>query len=355
VSNSSGSFNIHLQAHALAFAPFAFQTARFMRDHGLLAALQEAGRKGATLFDLAKETGLSDYAVESVCEASLSFGLVTRNTAEKPARWKLTPVGYLVLTDPTVRINMDFTHHVCYRGLFHLEEALLEGRPAGLPELGDWSTIYEGLSQLPEDAQKAWFAFDHYYSDAAMPEALPHVLASKPRNFLDIGGNTGRASRLVAGLDADVHITIADLPGQIRLAAAENEKAGIAHRVSGHPVDMLDPDSMLPTDFDVVWMSQFLVCFSKVEIVSILERARKALAPKGRVWILDTYWDHTDNAIAEYCLHGTSLYFTAMANGNSRMYSLEDTEKLIRRAGLQVVERIDGLGRAHTLLACEAV
>jgi len=106
-----------------------------------------------------------------------------------------------------------------------------------------------------------------------MPQALPHVLASKPRNFLDIGGNTGRAARLVAGLDPDVAITIADLPGQIGLAAGENDEAGIASRITGYEVDMLDPDAVLPTGFDVVWMSQFLVCFSKIEIVSILERA----------------------------------------------------------------------------------
>ncbi len=345
---------MYLQAHQIAFAPFAFQAARFMRDHGVLQTILDAGRSGITLADLVEGTGLSDYAIESVCEAGLSFGLVSREQVDgQAARWSLTPVGYLVLTDRAVNVNMDFTHHVCYRGLYHLEDALLEGRPAGLPELGSWPTIYEGLSQLPDQAREAWFAFDHYYSDTAMPQALPHVLASGPRNFLDIGGNTGRASRLVAGLDPDVAITIADLPGQLGLAEGQNDEAGIAERVSGYPIDLLDPAAELPTDFDVVWMSQFLVCFSKVEIVSILERARRALSSGGRVWILDTYWDHTHNDVAAYCLHGTSLYFTALANGNSRMYSLEDTEALIERAGLKIVERFDNLGRAHTLLACE--
>ena len=60
---------------------------------------------------------------------------------------------------------MDFVHDVCYKGLFHLEESIETGKPAGLKELGDWPTVYEGLSQLPPDIQKSWFAFDHFFSD----------------------------------------------------------------------------------------------------------------------------------------------------------------------------------------------
>jgi hypothetical protein len=41
---------------------------------------------------------------------------------------------------------MDFTHDVSYLGTFHLQEALTTGKPAGLKVLGDWPTIYEGLS-----------------------------------------------------------------------------------------------------------------------------------------------------------------------------------------------------------------
>ena len=65
----------------------------------------------------------------------------------------------VLLTDEGTRVNLDFNHAVNYRGMFHLEEALREGRPAGLATLGDWPTIYEGLSQLPDDVRESWFAF----------------------------------------------------------------------------------------------------------------------------------------------------------------------------------------------------
>ena len=84
------------------------------------------------------------------------------------------------------RINMDFMHEVCYRGMFDLDKAVHEGKPAGLKTLGDWKTLYEGLSSLTPQARESWLAFDHYYSDAAFPAALPLVFADHPKRLLDV-------------------------------------------------------------------------------------------------------------------------------------------------------------------------
>ena len=62
----------------------------------------------------------------------------------------MSKTGWFLLTDPATAVNLDFNHDVNYQGMFHLEEALTTGKPAGLKTLGDWSTIYEGLSQLPQ-------------------------------------------------------------------------------------------------------------------------------------------------------------------------------------------------------------
>lgn len=59
------------------------------------------------------------------------------------------------MNDEMAQVNMNFNQDVNYKGLFHLEEALLNGRPEGLKELGNWPTIYEGLSDLPGQAQKS--------------------------------------------------------------------------------------------------------------------------------------------------------------------------------------------------------
>ena len=60
-------------------------------------------------------------------------------------------------------------------GLFYLDEALREGKPAGLKVFGEWPTIYEALSSLPEQVKKSWFGFDHFNSDNSFKEALELV------------------------------------------------------------------------------------------------------------------------------------------------------------------------------------
>ncbi len=335
------------EATKLAFAPVAFQVARVMRERGLLEALQEGPK---TTEEAMAATGLTRYAVETLCEAGISFGLCTQDGET----WKTTRTGWYIQNDPMVRVNMDFIHDVCYQGFFALEEAIDQGNAAGLKVFGDWPTIYEALSQLPEKVQKSWFAFDHFYSDGAFPKVLPRVFAHKPKRLLDVGGNTGKWSIACCEHDPDVQVTILDLPGQLAKAKERVAEEGLSDRISGHPINILDRDAPFPTGFDVVWMSQFLVCFALDEVRHILKRATAALAEDGSVWIMDNYWDRQRNEVARYALHGTSLYFTALANGTSRVYSAEHMLECIADAGLEVVGEYERLGMGgHTLWRCK--
>jgi hypothetical protein len=335
-------------ATRLAFAPFMFQAARCLVKTGLLARLRDAGDTGLDLAAL-NAGPLSPYAVRVLLDAGLACGVV----AWQEGRYTCTTTGWFLLEDDLTRVNLDFTHSVCWQGLHHLDEALAEGRPAGLRELGPWPTIYAGLKDLPAEAKHDWFAFDHYYSDHAFPAALPLVFGFHPKRLLDVGGNTGRFAIAACAHDPAVRVTIADLPGQLAQARPILAAAGVADRVEGHPVDLLDPAAPLPTGYDAVWMSQFLCCFAEDEIVAILRRATAALAPGGAVFILDTFWDRQRHEAAAYALVATSLYFTVMANGNSRMYHSADLAAGLARAGLAVVQEWDDVGLGHTLWRCQ--
>lgn len=250
------------------------------------------------------------------------------------------------------RINMDVVHDICYRGLYHLEEAIRTGQPAGLKSLGNWDTFYQGLSSLPPAARESWLAFDHYYSDQAFPGALPLVFADRPKRLLDVGGNTGRWAMQCVGYDPGVRVTIADLPQQLELARAAVQGGKGADRVTFHPVDLLDESRELPEGYEVIWMSQFLDCFSEAEIVSILRRAARALGDNGTLHILELFWDRQPNETAAFCLQQTSLYFACIANGNSQMYHSEDLWRCLQAAGLQILEQRDQVGQFHTWLKC---
>lgn len=338
-------------AEFIAFGPIIFQVSRLMLKFGILEMLRD-NSEGLTVQQIAERTKLSEYAVKVLVEASLSIGIVLIDAPKN--RYHLTKTGWFLINDPATRVNIDFNHDVCYEGWFHLEEALKEGKPSGLKHFGDWSTIYEALSTLPKQAQNSWFAFDHFYSDSSFDEALKIVFSGKPRTLLDVGGNTGRWATQCVGYDNDVNVTIVDLPQQIEMMRKQTANILGNERIHGYGMDLLDADSPLPTNekWDAVWMSQFLDCFSEEQVVSILSRARDVMTPNTKLYIMETIWNRQRFEPAAMCLTLTSLYFTAMANGNSKMFNSDDLLSLIDRAGLQVERIYDGLGQGHSILQC---
>ncbi|WP_419657258.1 O-methyltransferase, family II [Desulfosarcina variabilis str. Montpellier] len=339
-------------ANKLAMAPMAFQAIRLLWKKGVLSALEKTSYQGGSSIEaLEKDTGVSRYGLTVLLEAGLAEKVV-KKTNDK---YRLSKIGFVILNDKATQINFDFAQDVCYQAMFHLEEAIDQGKPSGLKVFGQWPTIYRALTSLPEPVKTSWFAFDHHYSDSAFSRALEIVFSgeTKPRTLLDIGGNTGKWSLRCAEHDKDVRITVVDLPEQVSVADQNVRDAGQSDRIDFFPVDLLDDASSLPENRDAAWMSQFLCCFSESQIVSILTRTRKALNPDGRVFILDTFWDHQRLEVSAYCLIMTSLYFTCLANGNSRMYDGKTMLRLIDQAGLELVSEHRNLGLSHSLLVCK--
>lgn len=201
-------------AQWIAFAPVVFQATRTLRELGILKEVDYAGENGIKIEQVRDNLKLPHYGVRVLMEAGLGIGLFTINDE----KYALTKTGYFILKDQLTIANMDFTHDVCYEGMFSLEKGIRNGTPEGLKTFGSWKTVYEALAHLEPHVQKSWFAFDHYYSDKSFPEVLPHVYKNKPKTLLDIGGNTGKWAIASVEHDADVHVTIMDLPGQTNMA-----------------------------------------------------------------------------------------------------------------------------------------
>ena len=337
-------------AEFIAFGPVVFQASRLMVKYGILDLLRDAPG-GLTQEEIATKAGISPYAAKCLLEASLSIGLILVDTSTD--RFTISKVGWFLLTDPAARVNMDFNNDVNYEGFFKLDESFREGRPAGLEHFGPWSTIYEGLSQLPEDARKSWFAFDHFYSDNSFDAALDIIFSSPVVNILDVGGNTGRFALKCTERDPEVKVTILDLPQQIRTMQQETASKPGADRISGCGIDLLSDSPFPKGTYDVIWMSQFLDCFAPDQIVSILRRAADVMTEDTRLCIMELLWNRQRFEPAALCLTLTSLYFTAMANGNSKMYYSKDLTDLVEEAGLEVEEIHDGIGQGHNILVCK--
>lgn len=335
-------------AQWIAFAPIVFQASLALRDLGILEKISESKTNGLTIEEIEAKTKVPHYGTRVLVEAGLGIGLLIRNNG----RYAITKTGLFILNDEMTRVNMDFTQDVCYEGMFTLKDSILKGKSTGLSVFGNWQTVYEALAHLPKQAQKSWFAFDHFYSDGSFPQVLPVIFKNKPKHIYDIGGNTGKFSIQCAGFDSDVKMTILDLPGQLNMAKQNVEKAGLSNRIGYHEINILDAKQKFPKGADAIWMSQFLDCFSEDEIVSILNRCHETLDENGKVYIMETFWDRQRFKTGAFSLQMTSLYFTNIANGNSQMYDSVVFNKLIDKAGFKVIEEVDNIGISHTVQVC---
>ena len=337
-------------AHEISFGAVVFQVSRLMIKFGILQMLVDS-KKGLTLDEVAEKTKISKYACQRLLESSLTIGTVLFHDG----KFSCSKAGWFLLSDPMVKVNIDFNHDVNYLGLFHLEEALLNDKPEGLKVFGRWDTIYEGLSKLPEQAQKSWFTFDHYYSDRSFDEALKIVFKNKPKTLLDVGGNTGRWALRCVDYNADVQVTIMDLPQQISLMKHYTADKKGAERIHGYCCNLLDKTVQFPNGFDAIWLSQFLDCFSDDEVTSILSRAAQSMNTDSKLYIMELLWDRQCFEAAAYALTQISIYFAAIANGNSKMYHSDDMIRCIENAGLTVEEIKDGIGNWHSIIICKKI
>ena len=338
------------EAQKIAFAPFVFQATIALRKLGIFDFIFDNRDQGNTNIEtISNRLGISQYGVGVLLEIAESSNIVDKDENEN---FELTKLGYFLNYNSTVNTNINFTQDVCYKGLFHLTESIKSGKPEGLKELGNWETIYQGLSVMEPKAQNSWFDFDHHYSDDIFGEALNLVFATQPKVIFDIGGNTGKFAIQCCNYNSDIQVKIVDLPGQLNKALENVKNQGLSDRVFGQEIDWLSDDPKIPNGADIIWMCQFLDCFSEEEIVKILRSCVHSMDASTELRITETFTDRQKFDNAKFILEATSLYFTVLANGNSKMYSSKVISRLIDKAGLQITEDVS-LGEYHTMLVCK--
>jgi len=324
---------------------------------GILSLLEQSGKVGMSAIAVSEALEISTYGVEILLESGLSCNVVEYqpDTPESHSDriYVLSKVGYYILNDPMTRANMDFNHYVCYQGLADLDKSIVDGKPRGLEVFGrQWETLYQALPHLPENARNSWYAFDHYYSDLSYPLVIPIVLKRHPKTILDIGANIGKFAILLAQNDPQVEITMVDLPDQLEVAQQHVELAGVSDRINAMAMNALDTELVFPIGMDVYWMSQFLSCFGKDEVVNILSSVGDAMNVESRLFIMETCWDRQKHEAAAFSLVNTSPYFTCIATGNSKMYHSEELLDCVAKAGLEVVKIYDDLSICHSMFEC---
>jgi hypothetical protein len=349
------------EAQKIAFAPLTFQAVRALLELGLLKAVSDSGEEGISMEKAAQKAGISLYGAHVLLEIALGMNIVKILPETSPCndggtRFVLGKIGWFLLEDEMTKVNFNFVNDVCYKGAFELKRSIQDGKPLGLDVFGsEGKTIYEILSSLPENVKESWFAFDHFYSDIGFEEALPIVFSHNPKKIIDIGGNTAKWAVCCCRHDPNVEVTILDLPGQTQAADQKIAQAGFSDRIKTVACNVLDAETDFPSGADIIWMSQFLDCFSLDEVTQIMKKVRCSVGTSANVYILEPFWDKQRFEAASYSLQATSLYFTCMANGNSKMYRYGELAGAIEMAGFDIIDAHHNLGsNDYSLLCCRS-
>ncbi len=328
------------KAQKIAFAPLSFQAIAALLDFGIL---KELDMNEATKEDLQEKLSLSEYTVSTLLETALAIGVISENNE----KYQTTLLGQMFLYDEMTRVNFNFTKDVCYKGAQKLKESFLQKNAEGLKEYGFSGTIYPHLSKLPDDMKQSWYEFDHYYSDNSFD--IIYKIISPVDKIYDIGANTGRFEKVCLKHNKNQDLTLIDLAQNIDVIKKDSELQGCKF----HAANILEETDNLPKMSGAVIMSQFLDCFSKEQIRFILQKIVKSSSDDIKIYILEPFIDRQKFEAAKYSLIHTSLYFTCMANGCSKMYSYKDMEKLIQESDLKIKNVYDSLGaHDYTLLEC---
>lgn len=348
-NDTKSALEAQYEAQKIAFAPIIFQVARSMRDLGVLEALYK-NKTGLTLEELTSKIELSKYSIQVLLETSLSADIIK----VEDEKYFITKTGQFLLKDEMTKVNMNYNHYVNYLGLYDLDEALKNNKAEGLKRIDENNeTIYPALSTLPQKIKKSWFEFDHFYSDNGFPHAIKIVLQNSPKTILDIGGNTGKFSKAVIDNSSDTKVTIVDLPQQVALAKENTLAEKYQERISFIEQNILDHSKAIPSGFDIIWLSQFLDCFDEENIIKLLKRVKESMGEDSRLYIMEPLWDKQRFETSAYCIINTSPYFTAMANGYSKMFNYEDLQEYINKAGLQIEKEIHNIGICQSIIICK--
>lgn len=102
---------------------------------------------------------------------------------------------------------------------------------------------------------------------------------------LDLGGGSGAYSIALAKASRDIHCEILDVPEVVPLTTEYVNKAGVSSQVTLRAGNMLRDD--FGSGYDLVMLNAICHMFSEEQNRELFRRARKALAPNGRLAVQD--------------------------------------------------------------------
>lgn len=160
------------------------------------------------------------------------------------------------------------------------------------------------------------------------PALAAAVEAGGCRTVLDLGGGTGIYSIALVQQNPGLRAIVFDRPEVLKVAAEMAAEYGVTERIELRPGDMfVDP---LPTDCDLVLLSNILHDWDVPECEKLVARSAAALRAGGRLLIHDVFLNDALDGPLPIALYSAALF--SLTEG--RAYSAAEYRTMLRGAGL---------------------
>lgn len=260
----------------------------------------------------------------------LRFLDAERYVTERDGRYRTTSTTDRWLTDAGTNLAPWFTYWEELVFPFFeesMETAVREGSP---PE-----TIYDWLGEDEEKWTIAQGGFRAAARVLAEPVADAMEVPDDARTLLDVGGGHGQYSVELARTYPNLTPTVYDNQAALDFTREVIADAGLESRVSVASGDYTTDD--LGDGYDVATLFNVIHAHDAAENVTLFERVRDALAPGGRIAVLDQFAESSRLSVGNAGIGFVGL--TYLVTLGQTLPEFEELEQWLREAGFIDVTR----------------
>lgn len=284
-----------------------------------LLALEETGAAALLAAQPRTAAELAQAGAGSAPLLRLLLDYLTRRgvVQREQGRYALPP-SLRLLYDPgrgrqgTLRAGWRFWSHL---------PARVAGSPAAETMDSEDGAVYEGTVGVMAEIWK-------HDAEQAARMLIGDGLENRGLRVLDVGAGSGLWSRALALRDAEAHVTALDRPRVLELTRRYAAEAGTLERLACIVGDMHEAE--LPAHaFDLILLANVLHLEPGERIVPLLRRLRAALAPDGRLVVVDTMAARQDSASEAELLLSLQL---ALRTPAGKLHDAEEYAAWLREA-----------------------
>jgi SAM-dependent methyltransferase len=314
----------------LSLGPITAQAVHVAADLGLADLLADGPRTGD---ELAAETGTHPPTLRRLLRALTALGVLTQ---AGPDRFGLTDVGGHLRSDTPDSVRSLATLMGVaewWQAWGGLASSVRTGEPAFEQIFGE--PVFDFLGRNPDKAAVFARAMTELTRDMA-PDIAAGYDFSKFGTIVDVGGGEGTLLAHILRANPDMRAVLLDGPSGLEAAPGVLASAGVADRCEIVPGDFF---SSVPSGGDAYVLKAVLHDWDDDRAVTILRNCRRAMAPGGRVLIVEKVIPDLVTAADTEVVVADLIMLTLTSGGRERTES--DFRTLLAAAGLAITTLSD--------------